>query len=148
MGLEIERKFLVHEDRLPKDLPQGEELEQGYLSVDPTVRVRLATREDGTRHAELTIKGTGLVSRPEYNYPIPPADGEALLALCSRSLRKVRRVLGRFQLDHFADRGLWLAEIELRSETESFERPRWVGAEVTEDPAYSNSRLATPRRPE
>jgi len=43
MGTEIERKFLVRTERLPKDLPEGNELEQGYLSVDPTVRVRLVT---------------------------------------------------------------------------------------------------------
>jgi CYTH domain-containing protein len=146
MGTEIERKFLVRRELLPKVLPEGDELEQGYLSVDPVVRVRLVTGHDGTRHAELTIKGKGLLSREEFNYPIPDEDAEALLALCARSLRKVRRRLGRFELDHFRDRELWLAEIELRDEQEGFERPPWLGEEVTSDPAYSNSRLATPRR--
>ena len=80
MGTEIERKFLVDEKRLP-DLPQGDELEQGYLATDPTVRVRLVARPDGTRHAELTIKGQGLLTRAEFNYPIPVADAEALLRL-------------------------------------------------------------------
>ena len=146
MGLEIERKFLVRSELLPKSLPEGDELEQGYLSVDPVVRVRLVTGHDGTRHAELTIKGSGLLSRAEFNYPIPDEDAEALLGMCARSLRKVRRRLGPFDLDHFRYRGLWLAEIELRDEREAFERPPWLGEEVTGDPSYSNSRLATPRR--
>ena len=144
MATEIERKFLVRKDLLPKELPPGDELEQGYLSTDPTVRVRLVATPDGTRHAELTIKGKGMLSRAEFNYPIPLADAEALLRLCGRSLRKVRRKLGRWDLDHFRTRDLWLAEIELKSEDERFDRPPWLGNEVTEDPAYSNTRLATP----
>jgi len=145
MGVEIERKFLVRTERLPKDLPEGNELEQGYLSVDPTVRVRLVTGPEGTRHAELTIKGKGLMSRAEFNYPIPDEDAEALLGMCARSLRKVRRRIGRFELDHFRERDLWLAEIELADERERFQRPPWLGDEVTNDPEYANSRLATPR---
>jgi adenylate cyclase len=145
MGTEIERKFLVRTERLPKDLPEGNELEQGYLSVDPTVRVRLVTGPEGTRHAELTIKGKGLLSRAEFNYPIPDEDAEALLGICARSLRKVRRRIGRFELDHFRERDLWLAEIELADERERFQRPPWLGDEVTNDPEYANSRLATPR---
>ena len=147
MGQEIERKFLVLAELLP-ELPQGDEFEQGYLSTEPTVRVRLVARPDGTRHAELTVKGKGLLTRAEFNYPIPAADAEALLRLCARSLRKVRRRLGRWELDHFRDRGLWLAEIELTREDEPFDRPPWLGAEVTEDPAYSNSRLASARTAE
>jgi adenylate cyclase len=131
---------------LPKNLPQGDELEQGYLSTDPTVRVRLVTAPDGIRHAELTIKGSGFLSRREFNYPIPDEDAEALLRMCSRALRKVRRKLGRFDLDHFRERDLWLAEIELTDEQEAFERPPWLAEEVTHDPQYANSRLATPRR--
>ena len=145
MGREIERKFLVRKEHLPKELPEGNELEQGYLSVEPTVRVRLVTGPDGTRHAELTIKGKGTLSRDEFNYPIPHEDAEALLAICRRSLRKVRRKLGRFELDHFRERDLWLAEIELSDERERFDRPAWLGEEVTSDPAYANSRLATER---
>ena len=147
MGQEIERKFLVRAALLP-ELPQGDELEQGYLSTEPTVRVRLVARPDGTRHAELTIKGQGLLTRAEFNYPVPAADAEALLRLCGRSLRKVRRRLGRWELDHFKSTGLWLAEIELVSEDEPFDPPPWLGEEVTTDPAYSNSRLATVRAAE
>ena len=148
MGTEIERKFLVRKELLPRELPEGDQLEQGYLSIDPTVRVRLVTGPDGTRHAELTVKGRGRLTRAEFNYPIPDEDAEALLALCSRALRKVRRKVGRFDLDHFRERDLWLAEIELRDERERFERPPWLGEEVTQDPAYANSSLATPRSAE
>jgi adenylate cyclase len=146
MGIEIERKFLVRKDLLPKDLPEGDELEQGYLSTDPVVRVRLVTAHDGTRHAELTIKESGFLSRREFNYPVPDEDAEALLRMCSRTLRKVRRRLGPFDVDHFRERDLWLAEIELADERESFERPPWLAEEVTDDPQYANSRLAAPRR--
>jgi CYTH domain-containing protein len=60
----------------------------------------------------------------------------------------VRRRLGRWDLDHFRERDLWLAEIELSREDESFDRRPWLAAEVTEDATYSNSRLATARSPE
>ena len=148
MPLEIERKFLVAVDRLPRPLPEPDDLEQGYLSTDPAVRVRVVTRPDGTRHAELTVKGRGLLSRAEFNYPIPPQDAEEMMRLCSRSLRKLRRRIGRFQLDHFRDRDLWVAEIELRDEREEFDRPAWLGDEVTDDVRYTNARLASPRAPE
>jgi adenylate cyclase len=144
MGVEIERKFLVLAHALP-ELPQGDELEQGYLSTDPAVRIRLVARPDGTRHAALTIKGKGLLTRAEFEYPIPVEDAEAMLRLCKRSLRKVRRALGPFVLDHFKERNLWLAEIELKSEDEAFEKPAWLGQEVTQDPRYSNTRLAEER---
>jgi adenylate cyclase len=147
MGVEIERKFLVLREALP-ELPQGDELEQGYLSTDPAVRIRLVARPDGTRHAALTIKGKGLLTRAEFEYPIPVEDAEAMLRLCTRSLRKVRRELGPFVLDHFKERDLWLAEIELKSENETFEKPAWLGKEVTQDPSYSNSRLAAERHPQ
>lgn len=148
MPLEIERKFLVAVERLPQPLPEPDDLEQGYLSTDPAVRIRVVTRPDGTRHAELTVKGRGLLSRAEFNYPIPPQDAEEMMPLCARSLRKLRRRIGRFDLDHFRDRDLWLAEIELRDEREEFERPAWLGDEVTDDARYSNAQLASPRPPE
>ena len=141
MGVEIERKFLVHPERLP-ELPAPDELHQGYLSVEPVVRVRLIAKASGESQGKLTIKGSGLLSRAEYEYEIPPGDARQLLALCSRGLRKKRYRLGRWELDHFEGRGLWLAEIELASEAEPFDKPDWLAAEVTHDPAYSNARLA------
>lgn len=150
MGIEIERKFLVREGLLPA-LPAPLQLTQGYLSTDPAVRVRLAVAPDGTRSGELTIKGRGLVSRAEFNYPLPPPDADELLGLCGRSLRKRRHKLGRWEIDHFPEHPgpgggpLWLAEIELSSQNEPFDRPVWLGPEVTHDPSYANSALARPR---
>jgi CYTH domain-containing protein len=150
MGVEIERKFLVHADQLPP-LPPPQQLWQGYLATDPAVRVRLVIEPGGARRGELTIKGRGLVTRAEFNYEIPAADAEELLALCGRSLRKRRHRLGRWEIDRFDDvpgpggAPLWLAEIELASEDEPFERPAWLAAEVTHDPAYTNAALARPR---
>ena len=144
MAVEIERKFLVRKARLP-ELPAPDELVQGYLSVKPAVRVRVRTAPSGKRTAQVTIKGKGLRSRSEFEYRIPPADADALLKLCKRSLTKRRYVLGRWEIDELTDRELWLAEIELEGEDEEFERPDWLGKEVTDDPAYSNSSLARPR---
>ena len=141
MATEIERKFLVRRELLP-ELPPPLELTQGYLSVDPVVRVRLRTSPLGVESAALTVKGRGLLTRAEFEYEIPPADARELLALCGRKLSKRRYLMGRWELDHFADRDLWLAEIELGDESEPFERPAWLGDEVTTDPAYANARLA------
>jgi adenylate cyclase len=147
MGIEIERKFLVRRELLPRDLPAADEIEQGYLSASPTVRVRTRQKPGpgAERKGELTIKGKGKLSRAEWNYDIPAAEAEELLELCATSLRKTRRELGRWELDYFADRDLWLAEIELEREDEPFERPEWLGDEVTSDGSYSNSRLASER---
>lgn len=145
MPLEIERKFLVHRDRLPA-LPDAADaffdLEQGYLATQPlTVRVRVSAGA-GEERGELTVKGKGLLSREELNVPIAAADARALLAMCPTRLRKRRHLLGRFELDFFPGLDLWLAEIELSREDEPFERPAWLGAEVTLAPAYSNAALA------
>ena len=141
MAVEIERKFLVDAAQLPP-LPAADELHQGYLSRDPAVRVRLRTLPGGARHGFLTVKGRGLVARAEFEYEIPPDDAAALLLLCATSLRKQRYTLGRWELDHFPDRGLWLAEIELASESEAFDRPEWLGEEVSGDARYQNVNLA------
>jgi len=152
MATEIERKFLVDTRRLPP-LPAPLELRQGYLSSNPSVRVRRtvdpASTPPGERSLRLTIKGPGLLSRTELEYPIPLEDEAALFALCKSTLSKLRYRIGRWEIDRFLDlpRGeFWMAEIELSSEDEPFERPDWLGEEVTHDPAYSNSRLAAPSR--
>jgi adenylate cyclase len=146
MGTEIERKFLIDPARLPA-LPAPMHFRQGYLSTQPAVRVRAIVSPSGERSARLTIKGPGHITRVELEYPIPPEDTDALFALCQRSLTKLRYKLGRWEIDHFLDlpRGdFWLAEIELTSESEAFERPAWIVQEVTDDPGYANSKLAGP----
>jgi CYTH domain-containing protein len=145
MGIEIERKFLVVGDdwRAAPGVPVA----QGYLNRDKarTVRVRIADRQ-----AWLTVKGlsTG-ATRAEFEYPIPVADAEQLLALCDGPVvRKTRRVVehagARWEIDEFEgdNAGLVVAEIELACEDAPFEPPPWLGAEVTHDPRYFNSSLA------
>jgi adenylate cyclase len=142
MGIEIERKFLVDPTLLPT-LGEANAFRQGYLATAPTVRLRIARDR-----AELTIKGPGLVSRPEYNYPIPVEDAEAMWSMIKSGLEKRRyRVehAGRtWDVDEFLGRlaGFWLAEIELRAVNETFELPPWVTKEVSGDPRYSNACLA------
>lgn len=148
MALEIERKYLVSSLDFLHEAIQHEAIDQGYLHEGlPTVRVR--TRGE---QAFLTIKGpsdpSGLV-RAEYEYPIPVADAQALLELCTAGrLSKTRYLVpyaGKvWEVDVFHGRheGLILAELELASPEASFSLPPWVGKEVTGDPKYYNSSLA------
>jgi len=146
MPLEIEHRFLVHTTLLPRKLPRGERLEQGFLSLEPVVRVRVITPAQGQSRACLTIKSRGLRVRQEFEYPIPVAHARKLLKLCGdRTLAKTRRHLGPWELDEFHARhkGLWLAELELRNARTRLPRPlpAWVAREVTTDPRYTNARL-------
>jgi adenylate cyclase len=145
MGVEIERKFLVDGDGW-RTLGVAVKMRQGYLSSDKARVVRVRIEGDA---AYITIKGksTG-ATRGEWEYPVPLADAEELLMLCEQPLvEKVRRriaVAGHtWEVDEFsgANRGLIVAEIELSSEAEAFDKPAWIGAEVTEDARYYNSSL-------
>lgn len=146
MALEIERKYLVSGDAW-RDAP-AQRLSQGYLCHAPerTVRVRIA----GER-AFLTVKGISQgATRQEFEYPIPLADAQALLALCEAGvIDKVRHTLvhaGKtWEVDAFLgeNEGLVVAEIELSSEDEAFEKPDWLGQEITQDARYYNANLST-----
>lgn len=147
MGVEIERKFLVRDDAWRSDVTATKTLRQGYLSLDPEAVVRVRT--DG-HQGWLTIKGrsTG-ISRAEFEYPVPSADADALLALCGgRVVEKVRHLVPHgahtWEVDVFsgANTGLIVAEIELSSDTEPFDRPGWLGEEVSGDRRYDNASLA------
>lgn len=145
MALEIERKFLVtgSDWRTPDGVPYR----QGYLNRDKqrTVRVRIAGEK-----AFLTIKGVSTgATRVEFEYEIPVSEATQLLTLCDGPLiEKTRRrvTVGAhvWEVDEFHgdNAGLVVAEIELGSEDEAFERPGWVTVEVTEDARYYNSNLA------
>jgi len=145
MGQEIERKFLVKGKAWR--VGEGVAYRQGYLNraIERTVRVRTV----GNR-GYLTIKGATLgISRLEYEYEIPVEEAEALLnALCEKPLiekRRYRIAWGEltWEVDEFSgeNEGLVLAEIELPCETYEFERPAWLGEEVSGDPRYFNSNL-------
>jgi CYTH domain-containing protein len=147
MGIEIERRFLLTNTDFIQSLPK-KKMVQAYLSLDKerTVRIRMA---DGL--ATLTIKGyISALSRPEFEYPIPLRDAEAILAsgLCVAKIIKTRHYLqqGEFcwEIDLFEGEnlGLSLAEIELPTEDTPFERPDWLGDEVSFDGRYSNAYLA------
>lgn len=151
MSIEIERKFLVlgvpwSTSDIPTDITQG------YISLDSgrTVRVRTEFRP-GYAKATITIKGEPVdITRTEYEYEIPYGDALHMLdnGMCVAKLKKRRYTMyhnnKRWLIDDFlaANRGLVLAEISLNYLEEEWERPSWIGAEVTHDPRYFNSRLA------
>ncbi|MCU0870676.1 MAG: CYTH domain-containing protein [Burkholderiales bacterium] len=154
MGIEIERKFLVVGDAWRAQATRRQRMAQGYINdaaaVDvgtqrASVRVRIA----GER-AALNLKSRELgASRQEFEYAIPVADAEALLALCvGGTIDKTRHYVQHgahlWEVDEFHgdNAGLVVAEIELNAVDETFERPPWLGAEVTELTRYYNLALA------
>ncbi|MBV8168879.1 MAG: CYTH domain-containing protein [Alphaproteobacteria bacterium] len=145
MPVEIERKFLVSGADWPRT--EGQRYCQGYLTRGESKTVRI--RRAGSR-AILTIKGPPRgITRAEYEYPIPVDHAEEMLAtLCGPLVEKMRfqvRHAGRtWSIDEFGGRnaGLRLAEIELERPDATFDRPPWLGEEVTHDDRYRNSSLA------
>lgn len=145
MTQEIERKFLVCDDSW-RGAGSARRMVQGYLSLDPerTVRVRIAGEQ-----AWVTVKGaTSGCTRVEHEFEVPQASAEGMLALClPEVINKTRheiRVGGHlWEVDEFhgANAGLVVAEIELGEEDEDFEKPQWLGVEVTDDPRYYNASL-------
>lgn len=146
MAFEIERKFLVVRSHpFFKELEEMKKVDiaQGYLksSKDGVVRVRVMGDE-----GFLTIKGANVgIKRPEFEYPIPVADAFEMLDMCSDVLRKKRAFLPvgdlKFEIDFFEQIDLILAEIELPDENTPFERPGWLGEDVSENPDYFNNEI-------
>lgn len=147
MAVEIERKFLVTNDRW-RTLATGVLYRQGYLSSQPerTVRVRIA----GDR-GFLTIKGgTTGITRAEFEYSIPVADAREMLdTLCQPSLIEKYRYtikLGElvWEVDEFLgeNQGLVIAEVELQNSEQAIDLPDWIGEDVSHEACYYNSNLA------
>lgn len=153
MPIEIERKFLLRDDSWRDAIERSEHLVQGYLVgaaalaaglARASVRVRLADDE-----AWLNIKAARLgIERAEYDYAIPPADADTLLAtLCDGVLGKRRHhvtVDGTlFEIDEFLgdNAGLVVAEVELPRSDAPFPRPPWLGREVSALARYYNVNL-------
>lgn len=149
---EIERKFLVTSDAFLLESTASYRIVQGYLNTAPerTVRIRIK----GTK-GYITIKGKGNASgttRFEWEKEIALSEAEQLLLLCEEGvIDKIRHEipLGNhcFEVDIFAgvNEGLIVAEVELQGENESFEKPEWLGEEVTGQVRYYNAYLsATP----
>lgn len=148
MSKEIERKFLVRGD-FKSQAFRSERITQGYLSSVPerTVRVRIKGNE-----GFITIKGRSNASgltRYEWEKEIPVDEARELLQLSEPGMIDKTRYLVQvgkhvFEVDEFygENEGLILAEIELQSEDETFEKPEWLGKEVTDDPRYYNAMLS------
>lgn len=145
---EIERKFLVKSDVFKLQATRHYSIRQGFLNTHParTVRVRMAANE-----GFLTVKGLGDakgLKRFEWEKSITATEAQALLDLCEPGQIVKERFLvpvGRntFEVDVFEgeNHGLIIAEIELKTEDEAFEKPDWLGEEVTGQPQYYNAQL-------
>lgn len=148
MALEIERKFLVLDDSYKHEAFSKSHIQQGYICSERGRTVRIRIRNE---RAYITIKGPSLnggLSRYEFEQEIPLDDARKLLTLCDPGIIDKTRWLvksGRhtFEVDEFAgdNAGLTVAEVELTSEDEAFEKPAFIGQEVTGDRRYYNSQL-------
>lgn len=148
-GLEIERKFLVRDDSYRRQAFSSSRIKQGYICRERgrTVRVRL---RDGVGY--ITIKGPsaqGGMTRYEFEKEITAGEAEELFRLCEPALIDKTRYLVRsgrhvFEVDEFYgdNDGLVVAEVELASEDEPFEKPGFIGEEVTADRRFYNSSLS------
>ncbi len=149
MAIEIERKFLTKSDDFKKESYKKIYIKQGFLNSqkERTVRIRI-TEEAGF----ITVKGVSNssgTSRFEWEKEISILEAEDLFALCEKTIIEKNRFLIKrganvFEVDEFlgANKGLVIAEIELNHENESFEKPIWLGKEVTGSVKYYNSSLS------
>lgn len=147
--IEIERKFLVTSQAFKKEAISEKRIVQGFLNthVERTVRVRIKDNK-----GFLTVKGKTSDSgttRFEWETELPTEEAQELLELCELGvIDKVRYEIPYkthiFEVDVFLgdNEGLILAEIELKAEDETFEKPDWLGEEVTGNPKYYNSQLS------
>jgi len=150
MALEIERKFLLKDDRWRMAVTSSQRLSQGYLTTltkeaRSSVRVRV-----GVDQAYLNIKSMSLgTTRDEFEYPVPVQDAEHMLAhLCSGAvIEKIRHHVPfgglLWEIDEFlgANAGLVVAEVELVAEDQAVTKPDWIGEEVTHERRYYNVSL-------
>lgn len=149
MPLEIERKFLVVDDAWRGQVSRSLEMRQGYLGGEQgraSVRVRLEGEA-----AKLNIKAAVVGSaRAEYEYDIPADDCRQMLdTLCVGRVEKIRHYIDAsagltWEVDEFLgdNAGLVVAEIELDDAAQSFDKPAWLGREVTDERRYYNHHLA------
>ena len=146
MGQEIERKFLVKSDAW-RGLAEGTAYRQGYLNSAKERTVRIRTVGD---KAFLTIKGLTVgATRSEYEYEVPFDECNAMLdnlaekPLIEKKRYKITQGGLTWEIDEFFgdNTGLIVAEVELKSEDQTFKKPEWVGDEVTGDPRYFNANL-------
>lgn len=147
MAQEIERKFLVAGD-FKSNIEKQTRITQGYLSSVPERTVRVRVKGD---KGFITIKGIGNqsgASRYEWEKEIPVSEVNDLLTICEPGVIDKTRYLVQFgglafEVDEFYgdNEGLTIAEVELESEDQQFDKPEWLGEEVTGDVKYYNSML-------
>lgn len=148
MAIEIERKFLVENDNWKPHIRKTYRIKQGYLNLEIERSVRIRIKGD---KGYITIKGvTNNISRAEFEYEIPFADAEKLINLCvSPIIEKTRHEIvleeNTWEIDEFygENKGLIIAELELKSEQQEYKTPNWLGVEVSNDPQYYNLNLVT-----
>lgn len=161
-NIEIERKFLVNNDSYKQLANNHFTITQGYISKDPdrTVRVRIKTSPDGAGKAFLTIKSKPNelgFSRFEWEKEIDVNDAQMLINLCLPGvIEKTRWLIPAtstnnhitssplmWEVDEFHGRleGLVIAELELENEQQTFDKPSFVGEEVTGNPQYYNANM-------
>ncbi len=154
VGIEIERKFRVMGDGWRSAAVRSVRMAQGYINdmaalragtQQASVRVRIA---GGQGYLNLKSRELG-ASRQEFDYPIPMSDAEGLLSLCvGGRIDKVRHYIPQgdltWEVDEFAgdNAGLVVAELELPAVDTPYDRPDWLGVEVTHEPRFYNLALA------
>lgn len=148
--LEIERKFLTKNKKWKEHIVKSEPIIQGYLAFASgngiTVRIRVTGQ-----HGFMTFKGPRVgIARTEYEYEVPVNDAKSILQESQApTVKKVRHTVmhdgDEWVIDVYkgSNKGLVVAEIELKSEDQPFSMPSWIKEEVSGEPPYRNSRLAT-----
>ena len=146
MAIEIEKKFLIADDSFKKLSHTSIGITQGYIfsSKNKVLRVRLTPDV-----SKIAIKSGRDIVRKEYEYIIPHEDAKQMLTLCENYLIRKTRYLVDFkgftwEIDvfHNDNKGLIVAEIELESKNQDFEKPNWIGDEVSNDKRYYNHYLS------
>lgn len=147
--VEIERKFLVKSKQFKEQASYKSRIVQGFLNTHEERTVRVRIKGDS---GFLTIKGISNASgtsRFEWEKAIKLEEAEALLALCEEGILEKTRYeisIGKhvYEVDEFhgENQGLLIAEVELKNENEDFDRPEWLGEEVTGNSKYYNSQLS------
>ena len=148
MNIEIERKFLLHNDDWRRLTTESATIRQAYLDMNPKVSIRVRIKNNNL--ATLSLKSSpSSLRRLELEYPIPTLEAEALMPLRQGLIiEKVRHIVPhnelKWEIDVFSNEnlGLVIAEIELPDERYAVELPSWIGLEVTGQPQYYNGSLA------